>query len=210
LSDLGIFLLNYSEHFIYAGLFLVLFFSGLGLPIPEEITLLTGGFLVNLGITGFYPTLAFIFVGVLTGDMAIYSIGRKWGHGIITHRNLRRIFCEERLARVRQFFRDHGSKTIFIARFISGFRMAAFLAAGTIGVKPGKFLFLDFLAALIAVPLLFYLGYSCGENVGWLARVFARLDSLIKMGALLGGLVGLGYFLWKRKKFSRGRCTPQT
>jgi membrane protein DedA with SNARE-associated domain len=205
LSDIGIFLINYSEHFIYAGLFLILFFSGLGLPIPEEITLLTGGFLVNLGFIRFYPTLAAVFVGVLTGDMAMYSIGRRWGHGILTHRHLRRIFSEERLERVRQFFRDHGSKTIFIARFISGFRMAAFLAAGTMRVKPSKFLFLDFLAALIAVPLLLYLGYYFGENIGWLAGVFTRLDSLLKMGAVLGGVVVLGFFLWKRKKSSQGR-----
>jgi len=205
LSDIGIFLINYSEHFIYAGLFLILFFSGLGLPVPEEITLLTGGFLVNLGFIRFYPTLAAVFVGVLTGDMAMYSIGRRWGHGIITHRRMRRIFSEERLERVRQFFRDHGSKTIFIARFISGFRMAAFLAAGTLGVKPSKFLLLDFLAALIAVPLLLYLGYYFGENIEWLARVFTRLDSLLKMGAVLGGVVVLGYFLLRRKKSSKGK-----
>ena len=71
MSDIVIFLLNYSEHFIYGGLFLILFLSGLGLPIPEEITLLTGGFLINLGFIRFYPTLAAVFVGVLTGDMAM-------------------------------------------------------------------------------------------------------------------------------------------
>jgi membrane protein DedA with SNARE-associated domain len=205
LSDVGLFLINYSEHFIYGGLFLILFFSGLGLPVPEEITLLTGGFLVNLGFIRFYPTLAAVFVGVLAGDMAMYSIGRRWGHGILSHRNLRRIFSEERLERVRQFFRDHGSKTIFIARFISGFRVAAFLAAGTLGVKPSKFLFLDFLAALIAVPLLLGLGYYFGANIEWLARVFTRVDSLLKMGAVLGGVVVLGYFLLRRKKSSKGK-----
>jgi membrane protein DedA with SNARE-associated domain len=200
LSDTGIFLINYSEHFIYAGLFLILFFCGLGLPVPEEITVLTGGFLINLGFTRFYPTLAAVFVGVLTGDMALYSIGRRWGHGIITHRHMRKIFSEERLERVRRFFREHGSRTIFIARFISGFRVAAFLAAGTMGMKPGKFLFLDFLAALIGVPLLLGLGYYFGEHVGWLANFFTRVDSLIKTGAVLGGLIVLGYFIWKRKK----------
>ena len=202
LSDIGIFLINYSEHFIYAGLFLILFFCGLGLPIPEEITVLTGGFLINLGFTRFYPTLATVFVGVLTGDMALYSIGRRWGHGIITHRHLRKIFSEERLERVRRFFREHGSKTIFIARFISGFRVAAFLAAGTMGVKPGKFLFLDFLAALIAVPLLLCLGYYFGEHAGWLANFFTRVDSLIKTGAVLAGLIVLVYFLLRWKKRS--------
>ena len=200
MSEIVVFLINYSEQFIYAGLFLILFFSGLGLPIPEEITLLTGGFLVNLGLTRFYPTLAAVFVGVLTGDMALYSIGRRWGHGIITHRHLHKIFSEKRLERVRKFFRDHGSKTIFIARFISGFRVAAFLAAGTIGMKPGKVLFLDFLAALIAVPLLLCLGYYFGANIGWLADLFTRLDFLLKMGAVLGGVAGLGYYLLKRKK----------
>jgi len=202
LSDIVVFLINYSEHFIYAGLFMILFFSGLGLPIPEEITLLTGGFLVNLGLTRFYPTLATVFVGVLTGDMALYSIGRKWGHGIIAHRHLRKIFSEKRLERVRQFFREHGSKTIFIARFVSGFRVAAFLAAGTIGMKPSKVLFLDFLAALIAVPLLLCLGYYFGANIGWLADLFTRLDFLLKVGAVLGGVAALGYYLLKRKKSS--------
>jgi len=205
LSEIVVFLINYSEQFIYAGLFLILFFSGLGLPIPEEITLLTGGFLVNLGLTRFYPTLATVFVGVLTGDMALYSIGRKWGHGIIAHRHLRKIFSEKRLERVRRFFRDHGSKTIFVARFVSGFRVAAFLAAGTIGMKPSKVLFLDFLAALIAVPILLFLGYYFGANIGWLADLFTRLDFLLKMGAVLGGVVGLGYYLLKRKKSSAAR-----
>ena len=200
MSDVGIFLINYSEHFIYGGLFLILFFSGLGLPIPEEITVLTGGFLINLGFTHFYPTFATVFVGVLTGDMAMYSIGRRWGHGIITHRHMRKIFSEERLERVRQFFRDHGSKTIFIARFISGFRVAAFLAAGTMGVKPGKFLFLDFLAALIGVPLLLCLGYYSGEHAAWLVNAFTRIDSLLKMGGVLGVLILLGYYLLKKKK----------
>ena len=200
MSDVGIFLINYSEHFIYGGLFLILFFSGLGLPIPEEITVLTGGFLINLGFIHFYPTFVAVFVGVLTGDMAMYSIGRRWGHGIITHRHMRRVFSEERLERVRQFFRDHGSKTIFIARFISGFRVAAFLAAGTMGMKPGKFLFFDFLAALIGVPLFLCLGYFFGAHIEWLANAFTRIDSLLKMGGVLGVLILLAYFLLKKKK----------
>jgi membrane protein DedA with SNARE-associated domain len=200
LSDVGIFLINYSSHFIYAGLFLILFFSGLGLPIPEEITVLTGGFLINLGFIHLYPTFAAVFVGVLTGDMALYSIGRRWGHGIITHRQMRKVFSEKRLERVRQFLGDHGSKTIFIARFVSGFRVAAFLAVGTMGMPPGKFLFLDFLAALIAVPVLLCLGYFFGEHIAWLADVFTRIDSLLRMGAVLGGLIVLGYFLLRRKR----------
>lgn len=200
MPDLIIFLGNYSEQFIYAGLFLILFLCGLGLPIPEELTLLAGGFFVHLGMIRFYPTLATVFVGVLIGDMAIYSIGRKWGRGIITHRQMRKIFSDSRLDRAKQFFCDHGSKTIFIARFLSGFRVAAFLAAGTMGVEPGKFLVLDTLAALIMVPLLLLLGYFFGANIGWLTNLFTRIDFLLKVGGVLVGVAAVVYFLFKRKK----------
>ncbi len=201
--DIVIFLVNYSEHFIYGGLFLLLFFCGLGLPIPEEITMLAGGFLVQLGFTRFYPTLAVVFVGVLSGDMALYSIGRRWGHGIITHRRMREVFSETRMARIRKFFSDHGSKTIFIARFISGFRVGAFLAAGTIGMRPGKFLLLDTLAALIMIPLVLLLGYYFGTNIEWITDRFTRIDSLLKIVAVVAGGAALIYLVLRRRSSPR-------
>jgi membrane protein DedA with SNARE-associated domain len=198
-SNLTIFLANYSEHFIYAGLFLILLIAGLGLPIPEELTLLTGGFFVHLGIARFYPILTVAFVGVLIGDLIIYSIGRKWGHGIITHQHLHKVFTEKRLQRVRQFFCDHGNKTIFIARFLSGFRVATFLAAGTMGVKPGQFLFLDILAALIMVPLLVGLGYYFGASIGWITAVATRIDWVLKILTILIITAVVLFYLWKKK-----------
>ena len=199
--DLTLFLINYSAHFIYAGLFLILFIAGVGLPIPEEITLITAGFLVYLEIIQFYPTLITIFIGVLFGDLVVYSIGRKWGQGILTHRFLRRFFYESRLERVRQFFREHGNKTIFIARFISGLRVAAFLAAGSMGMKPSRVLMYDFLAALFYVPLLILLGYYFGGKIHLLTDVVSRIDLLIKIGLILLGLIGLVGYIVKKKLF---------
>ena len=200
MPDLVILLGNYSDKFIYAGLFLILFLCGLGLPIPEELTLLAAGFFVHLEMIRFYPTLAIVLVGVLIGDMAMYSIGRKWGRGIITHRHMRRLFSDQRLERARQFFCDHGSKTIIIARFLSGFRVAAFLAAGTMGMMPAKFLILDTLAALIMVPLFLLLGYTFSAHIERLSSLFTRIDFLLKLAAVLAGMAVVVYFLFIRKK----------
>jgi membrane protein DedA with SNARE-associated domain len=204
LPDQTYFLISYSEPFIYAGLFMILFLCGLGLPIPEELTLLTSGFFVHLGAIRIYPTLVVGFIGILGGDLAAYTIGKKWGQEILNHQNLRRIITEKRLKRVRQFFLHHGSKTVFIARFISGFRVAAFFAAGTMGVHPGKFLFLDFLGALILIPLLILSGYYFAESIGWLSEVVHQIDFLLTVLAIVACMAGLGYYLWKRKKSPNG------
>jgi membrane protein DedA with SNARE-associated domain len=179
LSNETLFLLSYSEPFIYAGIFLILLLCGLGLPIPEELTLLTGGFFVSLGIIRFYPTLAIGFLGILGGDLAIYAIGKTWG---------------------RQFFRDHGNKTVFIARFISGLRVAAFFAAGTMGIKLSKFLLHDFLGALILIPLLILLGYYFGASIFWLAEIIHRIDVLLKILAVLACIGALVFYLWLRRR----------
>jgi membrane protein DedA with SNARE-associated domain len=200
LSEPSIFLISYSEPLIYAGLFMILFLCGLGLPIPEELSLLTGGFFVYLGVIRIYPTLVICLLGILGGDLAIYSIGKKWGLDLLNHGKLRRVITKTRLERGRQFFCDHGSKTVFIARFISGLRVAAFFAAGTMGVKPGKFLLLDFLGALILIPLLILLGYYFGESIGWLSEVVNQIDFLLTVLGILIGVAALGYYLWKRKK----------
>jgi membrane protein DedA with SNARE-associated domain len=205
LSNETLFLLSYSEPFIYAGLFLILFLCGLGLPIPEELTLLTGGFFVSLGIIRFYPTLAIGFLGILGGDLAIYSIGKKWGQDFLTHRHLRKVLTEKRLERGRQFYRDHGNKTVFIARFISGLRVAAFFAAGTMGIKLSRFLLHDFLGALILIPLLILLGYYFGASIGWLAEIIHQIDLLLKILAVLACVGVLVFYLWLRRKPSRSK-----
>ena len=205
MSNETLFLLSYSEPFIYAGLFLILFLCGLGLPIPEELTLLTGGFFVSLGIIRFYPTLAIGFLGILAGDLAIYAIGKKWGQDFLNHHHFRKVLTEKRLERGRQFYRDHGNKTVFIARFISGLRVAAFFAAGTMGIKFRKFLLHDFLGALILIPLLILLGYYFGASIFWLAEIIHRIDVLLKILAVLAFVGALGFYLWLRRRPSGDR-----
>ena len=45
---------SYIEHFTYLGLFVILMLCGLGLPMPEDVALLVGGFLAHEGVTR-YP-----------------------------------------------------------------------------------------------------------------------------------------------------------
>ncbi len=134
----------------------------------------------------------------------MYAIGKKWGQDLLHHPHLGRVITETRLEKGRQFFRDHGEKTVFIARFISGFRVAAIFAAGMMGIKLGRFLLLDFLGAFILIPLLLLLGYYFGASIGWLAEIITQIDHLLKILAILGCIAALFFYLWLRKKTPRG------
>ena len=55
----------YIEHFTYAGLFVILMLCGLGMPMPEDVALLAGGFLAHKGITRYPITLVVSLLGVI-------------------------------------------------------------------------------------------------------------------------------------------------
>ena len=202
-SDILIlFLATHSELFIYLALFSVLILAGVGLPIPEEITLLGGGFLVYGGFSNLIITLIVCLFGVILGDFIVFSFGRKWGDDIIKHHYLAGFISEKRLNRARNFFKGHGRKTVLMARFISGFRVVAFATAGILKMKASHFITINTLAAMISVPMLVFIGYIFGANIDVVVKVVKRADVLIIISLSL--LIGLAvvYHLWKKRKKS--------
>ena len=122
------------EHFTYVGLFLVLVLCGLGLPVPEELPLLTGGFLVYRGITQYPMTLAISFVGVMAGDNSLFFLGRRFGTAVLRYLGLVRPGTRQRIERLKMFMDRHGNMAIFYARFLAGVRALVYLTAGSAGI----------------------------------------------------------------------------
>ncbi|MEK6711680.1 MAG: DedA family protein [Nitrospinota bacterium] len=197
---------GYLAEFTYAGIFLVLFLCGLGLPVPEDIPILVSGYLAHLGAIRPWPGLAVNLAGVLIGDLVIYSFGYWMGPRALRHRLLRLVMTPRRAATVNRFFTKHGKKAVFFGRFVAGLRAPIFLAAGIARLHPRTFILMDGTAALITVPALYFLAYYFGEQLDVL-RGF--LGSTKKAAALLLGAV-LILWLAKRRvmRWWRERGTP--
>ncbi|MGB6088803.1 MAG: DedA family protein [Candidatus Binataceae bacterium] len=120
----------YIEHFTYAGLFVVLMLCGLGLPLPEDVALLAGGFLVHRGVTHYPMTLAVSLVGVVAGDNSLFFLGRRFGTGLVRYFGINRPGTKVQLDRIRDFMERHGHRAIFYARFLAGLRALVYLSAG--------------------------------------------------------------------------------
>jgi membrane protein DedA with SNARE-associated domain len=151
----------------YALVFAILVLCGLGMPLPEDISLILGGFLAYQEAVNF-PTMAAVgFVGILAGDSLIYLAGRRLGTSAL-HGFLAQVVTPDKRHRVEQLFRRHGEKIVMGARFFPGVRAVTYFTAGSARMRYWRFIAFDGLAALISAPAFVYLGYRLGGRLEWL------------------------------------------
>ena len=197
-------LTDYLDKFTYIGIAVVLFLCGLGVPIPEDVPLIFGGVMAGAGKIDVYVHFAISMIFILVGDSCLYYIGRGLGGATTRSKRFSRVLTPERYAKVVEYFDRYGSWTVFFARFVAGIRGAVFLSAGAARFSYARFVLLDFLAALISVPIWIWLGHTFGEN--WEAILErAKTTQTWVLVALLAAVVG-GYIGWHIFKSRRVRA----
>ncbi len=158
----------------YVGPFLVLLLCGLGLPLPEELTLLGSGLLLHRGQVEFVPISVVCALAILLGDSVPYWLGRRYGMHALRIRWVARILHPERFSRLQRRFEEHGNWATFACRFFAGIRIPGYFVAGTMGMPYPRFLLLDVLGVLISVPVSIYLGKVFG---GEMDRLHERMEN---------------------------------
>jgi membrane protein DedA with SNARE-associated domain len=174
----------YIEHFTYAGLFVILMLCGLGLPMPEDVALLAGGYLAHKGVTRYPITLVVALLGVIVGDNSLYFIGRGVGSNLLAYFGLKKSDApiddsSSSVDRLHAFMNRHGHLAIFYARFFAGFRALVYLSAGSLGVPPSRFFLYDLAGAAISVPVVVTLGYVFGEQIERVIHYIGGFQKLI-------------------------------
>ena len=189
----------------YGLIFGVLVACGLGLPLPEDVSLVTGGYLSFVGAAQFVPMLAVAFAGILAGDLLIFMAGRRYGSDLAESRWSSRFFSAAKRCKAEEYFNRHGEGLVLAARFLPGFRAVTFFVAGASPMAGWKFLLLDGLAACVSAPVWMVLGRRLGPQLPdllrWVERVHLLLlgagTALVIAGAVPPGFmihVGLNFF----------------
>ena len=120
---------GFVEHFGYAAILALLVGAGVGLPLPEELTQLTAGFLAHQGYLRIVPAVAACWVAIVAGDFIFYSLARRLGEKVMESRPVRRVLTPRRRAWLERHFARHAFWTIVVARHTSGLRLPAFATA---------------------------------------------------------------------------------
>jgi membrane protein DedA with SNARE-associated domain len=177
-------LLTAVERFPYGGIVLLLLLGGVGLPVPEEVTLIFSGFLMGHGIIRPVPAILVILPALWTADVILYSIGKRYGRSIVTHRRFRKILSEKRLAWLEAKFHAGGFLFILIGRQLMGLRAQVILAAGVTRLPLRRFVFYDMLASGLTVAIMTGIGALGGRSLGVLVRDVSRVEHLIIAGGV--------------------------
>jgi len=173
------------EHFPYVGLLLLLFLGEIGLPFPEDATLLLSGFLIAHGVTKLVPTLLVVYGGLLVTDFSLYLIGKKYGRRLFEHKTFQKLLTPDRFKRIEEKFKQWGIWVILLGRHIFGLRAQIFLAAGVVRMSPLKFLLADGLSAMVTMILMMGIGYVGGDSVQVLQKDISRIEHFALLAFVL-------------------------
>lgn len=191
---------QFLEEFTYLGVFLILFVAGLGVPIPEELPIMAGGVLAHEGVVRWWLMLPVCVLGVLSGDVVLYWIGRHWGERVLSWRVVRFVMSREREESLKAAYRRHGVKIVFTARHVMGLRAAAFLTAGIARVPFGKFLAVDAAAAMVGVPVSFGLAFFFTDQLEAIIAGVHRAERWVVILALVVAAAWIGIRAYRRSQ----------
>lgn len=172
------------------GPFGVLILCGLGLPLPEDVVLISAGALGQIDGRSWVSVSLLMYAGVMIGDSTIFLTGRYLGQRLLATRWFQRYLSPAKQQRVEVRFHRFGSMVLFVARFLPGLRAPVFFTAGSMKVRYWKFLLFDGLAALISVPFFVWLGHwlwaKFHDDLAQLDRQLARSQwySLLVTGGI--------------------------
>lgn len=195
----------YQPGQVYTFVILFMFASSFGLPIPEELTLISVGLVANMahhpekfpppfpGAEGVnVVTLCIVcFLAVFVSDLVVYLIGRFFGARIIKTKFFQKQVAGAGYDKINSWFQRFGGWACGIFRFTPGLRFPGHMSCGLLGIPLWKFCAIDGAAAMISVPTQVYFVATYGQVVlGYLGE--------FKMYVLIAAAIA--FVIWAGRK----------
>lgn len=208
--------LSYQPWAVYGAICGFMILSAFGLPLPEEVILISAGFVGHMSLYPAIPhpegvhvvnvhVLALVALGAVLGsDYLIYFLGKKFGPSLFRARWFQRFVSPERLVKVRGWMQKYGYWPVIVFRFTPGVRFPGHLMCGAMGLSPWKFLAVDSIAALLSVPTQIYFVTFYGREI----LHYFRTAKLYLFGVLTIALVVFLLRKWQEKRRTRETETP--
>jgi membrane protein DedA with SNARE-associated domain len=200
-AELGHLLHTYG----YGAVLVIPMLESAGLPLPGETMLLTASvYAATTGRLNIVGVIVAAAAGAIIGDNLGYLVGREAGRAVVLRYGRWVRLDEHKLKLGERFFARHGSKTVFLARFVAGLRTVGALLAGVSRMMYRRFLLYNAAGGVTWAAAYGTLAYLLGRNFDRYRSLFERL------GLLLGAVavVAIGALFLGRKRFEHWAVGP--
>src|SRR5215467_7081814 len=123
-------LIDTFANFGYPGIFALMVMESATLPVPSEVVLPLGGYLVYQHTLEFWSVVAAATLGSIVGTFIDFGIGYYLGRPAILRYGRIVRFSQERLETTERWFTKHGTRVVLLARFVPLLRTLIAFPAG--------------------------------------------------------------------------------
>jgi membrane protein DedA with SNARE-associated domain len=158
-------LTHFVAHYGLWVVFAIVFLEVVGLPfVPGETALIAAGALASQGHGNIVAIIAVAIGAAISGALVAYGIGRGWGRELLGRWTWFERVSSKGVERSQEFFTKHGSKAVFLGRFVPVLRATLGWMAGIGRMPLGRFMLWNVAGAVawgLAIGLLaYYLGQA--------------------------------------------------
>lgn len=141
--------------------------------IPGSLAITGIGTLAGAEVIPLYPTLIAAILGAIAGDFASFFVGRHFKEQLKDFKIFKKY--PQTIAYGEHFFKKHGAKSVFFARFIGPIRAIVPAIAGMLDMKIHQFIIANSLSAIGWSVLFFYPGVLIGRGHENIQKYFIQI-----------------------------------
>ena len=185
------------HHYGLLALFVIVMAESGGVPVPGETALIAAGVFASRGRLDIAAVIGVAATAAIVGDNIGYWIGRTGGRRLLDRWGRVTRVSERALPWAEDFFRRHGPKTIFLARFFSILRVTAAWMAGVSRMPWWTFFGWNAAGGICWALLVGLVSYYAGQAAADAISHYGLIGGAAIVALALAGLVG--FHFWRKR-----------
>ncbi|MED0972137.1 DedA family protein [Bacillus paramycoides] len=188
-------LLSYIEQYGYWALFFCLWLGIVGMPIPDEMIVMSGGFVSSLGILSIIPAFFLTYLGVVSGLSLGYILGKLFGTKVLD--KLMKKKKAKYLLKSQQMVERYGHYALVTSYFIPVVRHIVPYLVGMNNMRFKTYALYSYTTGFVWTLVYFVLGSLFGQHIESIVAI------AIEYGMYFGGIVLVvtsGTYLYRQRR----------
>lgn len=180
-------LMDWISQYGYVALFFCLWLGIVGIPIPDEVIVMTGGFVSSLGVLKLAPSFVITYLGVVSGLSIGYALGRYYGTRL-TKKFQQKEKWRPYLVKSEKLVEKYGKFALCVSYFLPVVRHIIPYVVGSHKMRFTQYALYSYSVGLLWTGAFFWLGYQFGEAIPSIAAM-SRNWGYVALGVVLLGIV---------------------